>query len=118
MLIVAGLHVPVIPFVEVVGRIGAVEPLHIGAIALNIGVVCGFTVTVNVAVLMQQPVPVVKVYVVVVVGLAITDEPTVEDNPIEGLQVYPHDGIEEAPNVMLPPAQIVAGIGDRVITGS
>ena len=48
MLTVAGDQVPTIPLVEVVGRTGAVAPLHIGAIALNKGVVAALTVTVSV----------------------------------------------------------------------
>jgi len=47
---VAGLQVPVIPFVDVVGSVGAADPEQIGAMALNVGVVLGFTVTVSVAV--------------------------------------------------------------------
>jgi hypothetical protein len=39
VLIVAGLHVPVIPFVEVVGSVGAVEFWHSGPIAVNVGVI-------------------------------------------------------------------------------
>ena len=46
---VAGLHVPVIPFVDVVGKTGAEVPLHIGAGVVNAGTVCGVIVTVTVA---------------------------------------------------------------------
>jgi hypothetical protein len=49
LLTVAGLHVPIIPLVEVVGRTGAGDPLQIGAMALKVGVVGEFTVTVSVA---------------------------------------------------------------------
>ena len=45
---VAGFQVPVMPLVEVVGNIGAIDPLHIGATALKVGVTIGFTVTVSV----------------------------------------------------------------------
>jgi hypothetical protein len=38
---VAGLHVPVILFVDVVGSIGAVAPEQMGAIALNVGTIVG-----------------------------------------------------------------------------
>ena len=38
VLIVAGLHVPVIPFVEVPGNVGAVEFWHKAFIAANVGV--------------------------------------------------------------------------------
>ena len=40
LLTVAGLHAPVIPFVDVVGNTGAALPEHIGATAANVGVVC------------------------------------------------------------------------------
>jgi hypothetical protein len=43
----AGLHVPVIPFVDVVGKTGAGEPLQIAGIAVNVGVVFATTVTVK-----------------------------------------------------------------------
>ena len=46
----AGLQVPVIPLVDVVGKAESVAPEQIGAIALNVGVTFGLTVTVNVAV--------------------------------------------------------------------
>ena len=47
---VAGLHVPVILFVDVVGSIGAVAPEQMGAIALNVGTIFGLTVMFNVVV--------------------------------------------------------------------
>ena len=50
MLTVAGLHVPVILFVDVVGSVGAVAPEQIGAIASNVGVMLGLTVMFKVAV--------------------------------------------------------------------
>jgi len=34
----AGLQVPLIPFVDVAGSVGAADPEHIGAMALNVGV--------------------------------------------------------------------------------
>ena len=45
LLTVAGLHVPVILLVDVDGSIGAVAPEQIGAIASNVGVLFGLTVT-------------------------------------------------------------------------
>jgi hypothetical protein len=42
----AGDHVPAIPLVEDVGKIGVGEPEQIGPIALNVGVVKGVIVTV------------------------------------------------------------------------
>ena len=47
---VAGPHVPVILFVDVVGSIGAVAPEQMGAIALNVGTIVGLTVMFNVVV--------------------------------------------------------------------
>ena len=46
----AGAHVPVIPLLEVVGIGASVAPEQIGAIAVNVGVMFGLTVMVNVAV--------------------------------------------------------------------
>jgi hypothetical protein len=63
----AGAHVPVIPFVEVVGSGASVAPEHIGATAVNVGVTFGLTVIVIVAVVAHCPVVGVNVYVVVVV---------------------------------------------------
>ena len=50
MLTVAGLQVPVILFVDVVGSVGAVAPEQIGAIASNVGVMLGVTVMFKVVV--------------------------------------------------------------------
>jgi len=47
---VAGFHVPVIPFVDVGGRVGAADPEQMGAMALNAGLILFVTVTVKVAV--------------------------------------------------------------------
>ena len=44
MLITAGLHVPVILLVDVVGKVGAVAPEQIGSIASNVGAMLGLTV--------------------------------------------------------------------------
>jgi hypothetical protein len=63
LLTVAGDHVPVIPFVEVVGRTGATEPLHIGAMAANVGMMVELTVTSNVVVDPHCPGSGVNVYV-------------------------------------------------------
>ena len=63
LLIVAGLHVPVIPLPDVVGKAGAVAPLHILKVVpkLNVGVTFGVTVTVNVCVVAHCPTAGVKV---------------------------------------------------------
>ena len=58
---VAGLHVPVIPFVEVVGRTGAAVPAQIGSTAANVGVMVDATVTVKVVVVPHCPGSGVKV---------------------------------------------------------
>ena len=44
MLTVAGLQVPEILFVDVVGKVGAVAPEQIGSIASNVGIMLGLTV--------------------------------------------------------------------------
>ena len=48
MLTVAGDQVPVTPFVEVAGSVGAAEPEQIGPTAAKVGVTLELTVTVNV----------------------------------------------------------------------
>ena len=50
MLIVAGLHVPGIPLLDVAGSVGALEFWHSGPIAVNVGVICGSMVMLSVAV--------------------------------------------------------------------
>ena len=47
VLIVAGLHVPVIPLVDVVGSVPGVDPTQYGPKAVNVGVTFVFTVTVT-----------------------------------------------------------------------
>ena len=51
----AGAQVPVKPLLEVVGNADKVAPEHIGAIAVNVGVIFGLTVIVNVAVVAHCP---------------------------------------------------------------
>ena len=55
MLNVAGLQVPIIPFVEVVGSIGATDPVQIGFTAAKVGVILELTVTSNVVVVAHCP---------------------------------------------------------------
>ena len=52
---VDGLHVPFIPLDEVASKTGAADPLHIGAIAANEGVILVLTVTVAVVVVAHCP---------------------------------------------------------------
>ena len=49
------------PLLEVVGNGASVPPEHIGATALNVGVIFGLTVIVNVAVVAHWPAAGVKV---------------------------------------------------------
>ena len=57
MSIIAGLQVPVMPFVEVVGNAGTVAPAQIVELVpkLNAGVIFGLTVTVNVVEIAHSP---------------------------------------------------------------
>ena len=52
----AGAQVPVMPLLEVVGRADKVAPEQIGATGLNVGVMFGLTVIVNVAVVAHCPI--------------------------------------------------------------
>ena len=63
----AGLHVPVIPFNDVVGNAVNTLPEQIGATELNVGVVFGLIVIVSVVVFAHNPAVGVKVYIVVAV---------------------------------------------------
>jgi hypothetical protein len=69
VLLIAGLHVPVIPFVDVAGNAGIAAPEQYGPIAANEGVILGFIVIVSVVVLAHSPAVGVNVYVVVAVLL-------------------------------------------------
>jgi hypothetical protein len=57
----AGDQAPVIPLVEVVGNADKVAPEQIGATDVNVGVIFGLTVIVNVAVVAHCPAVGVKV---------------------------------------------------------
>ena len=63
----AGLQVPLIPLLEVVGSAAKAVPEQIGATAVNVGVTFGLTVIVNVVVVAHCPAVGVKVYSVVAV---------------------------------------------------
>ena len=56
-----GLHVPVIPLVDVVGNGDKAAPEHIGATELKVGVTIGLTVIVKVVVVAHCPAVGVKV---------------------------------------------------------
>ena len=55
VLLIAGAHVPVIPFVDVVGRAERGAPEQIAATGVNAGVTFGLTVIVNVVVVAHCP---------------------------------------------------------------
>ena len=57
----AGDHEPVMPLFDVVGSADKVAPEQIGATALNVGVMFGLTVIVNVVVVAHCPAVGVKV---------------------------------------------------------
>jgi hypothetical protein len=57
----AGAQVPVIPLLEVVGKADRVAPEQIGATAVNVGAMFGFTTIVNVVVVAHCPAVGVKV---------------------------------------------------------
>jgi hypothetical protein len=78
--ITAGDHVPVIPFKEVVGKVGGVVPLQKAGIVLKVGVTVGVTVTLSVAVEAHCPLLGVKVYV-----------------PLEVLSITAGDHVPEIP---------------------
>jgi hypothetical protein len=82
VLFIAGLHVPVIPFVEVVGSAGMVAPEQYGPTAANTGVTMGLMVIVNVVVVAHSPAVGVNVYRVVaklsIAGLHVPVIPFVE----------------------------------------
>ena len=61
VLMVAGLHVPVMPLLDVAGNAGAVLFWQSGPIVLNVGVSCGSTVMINVPVVAHCPVAGVNV---------------------------------------------------------
>jgi hypothetical protein len=72
LLTIAGFQVPVIELLDVVGKTGRVEPEHIGAISVKVGVIVGFTVTLIVVPIAHSPTLGVKLYIPEVVLLTIT----------------------------------------------
>ena len=69
LLIVAGLHVPFTPLVDVAGNAVGADPLQIAASAVNAGTVLVVTVCTKVCVVAQTPAAGVNVYVPVAVLL-------------------------------------------------
>jgi hypothetical protein len=61
VLLSAGAQVPVIPSLDVVGSAFNIPPEQIGATAVNVGVIFGLTVIVNVVVVAHCPAVGVKV---------------------------------------------------------
>ena len=61
MLSNAGVHVPVMPFVDVVGKAERLSPLQISATGSNVGVTIAFTVMVSVCDVAHCPAVGVKV---------------------------------------------------------
>ena len=67
MLSNAGVHAPVIPFLDVVGNALSVSAAHIGDTVSKVGVIVGFTVMVKVVDVAHCPAEGVNVYSVVLV---------------------------------------------------
>jgi hypothetical protein len=74
LLTVVGDHVPVIPFVEVVGKTGAIDPLHMGPTVVNVGTTLESTFTERVVLVAHCPGAAVKVYVADVVLLTVAGD--------------------------------------------
>lgn len=55
LLTVAGIQVPVMPFVDISGRTGATAPEQIAGTRSKVGVTVGLTVTASVIVVAQSP---------------------------------------------------------------
>ena len=110
---VDGVHVYVVPPVAVKM---VLLPLHIGAGVGAVIVGSGFTATITVVVLTQPLLFVpVMVYVELIVGLAVTDEPVVALKPVDGVHVYVVPPV--AVKVALLPLHIGEGIGTVIVGG-
>jgi hypothetical protein len=55
LLTVAGFHVPVMPFVDVAGSVGATDPVHIGFTEAKVGVIPELTLTSKVVIAAHCP---------------------------------------------------------------
>ena len=83
MLIVVGLQVPVIPFIDVAGSVGATDPVQIRFTAAKVGVMLELTTTFKVVVPAHCPAAGVNVYVpdavlLTVAGFQVPAMPLVE----------------------------------------
>jgi hypothetical protein len=85
----------------------------VGELTVTIGV--GFTVTTAVLVDVQLPVIPVTTYVVVEAGVAVTTDPLVALNPVEGDQLY--EVAPDAVSVAVPPEQTLAELTVTVGVG-
>ena len=99
VLMVAGLHVPVTPLLDVVGNAGAALFWHNGPIAVNVGVTCGSMIMVSVAFVAHCPAAGVKMYVVgpavavlMVAGLHVPVTPLLEVVANAGAAEFWHSG--------------------------
>ena len=99
MLTVAGFQAPVIPLLDVAGKIGAAEPEQMAGTALNIGVMIEFTVTDIFAVVAHSPALGVNVYVVfpcliifIQEGVQVPEIPFVEVAGKTGALLYRQSG--------------------------
>jgi hypothetical protein len=61
LLTIEGFHAPVMPLADVVGSVGAIDPVQIGFTAAKVGVILELTITVNVVVAAHCPTAGVKV---------------------------------------------------------
>jgi len=89
-------------------------PLQIGEGVVT--AITGFWLTVTMTIeVAMQPLPLIPVvvYVVVVVGLAVTDAPLVALNPIDGVHVY--EAAPDAASVVLLSLQIGAGVATVIV---
>ena len=55
LLITAGFHVPVMPLLDVVGKVGGAVPAHIGGMEVNVGINIGFDKTIPIERFVVEP---------------------------------------------------------------
>jgi len=109
LLFIAGLQVPIMPLVDVVGKAGIEDPAQYGPAELKAGVIIGLTVIVSVVVTAHCPAEGVNVYVVVAVlliaGLQVPLMPFVEVVGRAGIEAPEQNG----------PAELKAGVTTGLI---